>query len=357
MVIAEWFFVFCVKLAENELVKGGFKSQYMSRDGINPSLKFGLFIAFGVIVFIVSFIGLLKGSIDYIKEISEGVQKISKGDLKVIIPIRGNDEFSKIALSLNAMTEELILILNRERAAEKSKNDLITSVAHDLRTPLTSIIGYLDLIKRKPELDEETREKYIEIAYNKSKRLENLTNDLFGFTKLNHGQMTVELRNLNLVQLLRQLLDEFYPSIEERQLECEFKSSDSNIFVEGDGNLLARLFDNLISNAIKYGSEGKTIIVEIRKLEDYRVSIQVINYGKIIPKYDLEHLFDKFYRVDSSRSPDTGGTGLGLAIAKSITKMHGGTIEARSDVHGTVFEVILYTDFQGNIKKFEGESG
>jgi signal transduction histidine kinase len=296
-------------------------------------------IAIGIILFITYFLLLTKKFVTYIKEIAEGINEISLGNLDNRIEIKNEDEFALIADKLNQMADDIKRIMENERRSEYAKNELITSVAHDLRTPLTSIIGYLDLVSSKP-LDEATRKKYVEIAYSKSKRLENLIEDLFTYTKFNFGEVKPSYTEVDMVKLIDQLLDEFYPSFTENQLEYEFKTSHFSAVIKADGDLLARAFANLISNAIKYGKAGKSIHLDLNKYEN-GVVVSITNYGEIIPKKDLELIFRRFYRVESSRSSETGGSGLGLAIAHSIVEMHGGTIKAESETTGTVFTVTL----------------
>ena len=220
-----------------------------------------------------------------------------------------------------------------------------------MRTPLTSIIGYLELLSKGVPLPQEMQQKYIEIVYTKTKRLEKLIEDLFGFTKMNYGKIAMHVGNVDIIKLLGQLLEEFYPSFAEKELTYELTSNVPAKVITADGNLLARLFDNLINNAIKYGAEGKRVLVQVTA-EDEWVTISVTNYGYVIPKEELPLLFNKFYRVEQSRSVATGGTGLGLAIAKSIVDMHGGTIDAASDLNGTVFTVRLQVNFDINKEKF-----
>ena len=224
--------------------------------------------------------------------------------------------------------------------AEYTKSDLISSVAHDLRTPLTSVIGYLGLVREQPDLPLETRKKYLDIAYRKAQFLEKMTNELFGFVKLEHRDMSLQVGSLDLVQLLMQLMDECYLSFEKNGLKTQLITKEESLIMEADGNLMARLFDNLINNAIKYGKDGKVICVEVERRENNAV-VRVINYGKVIPQTELKHLFQKFYRVEQSRSQNTGGTGLGLAIVEQIVELHQGKIEVKSDLQGTVFEVTL----------------
>ena len=255
------------------------------------------------------------------------------------------------AENLNRMTADIRDLMDREREAERSKNELITNIAHDLRTPLTSIIGYLEILTQKKDLPEETRNRYIEIAYTKSKKLQQLINDLFGFTKLSYGKIAMRVSNIDLVKLLSQLLTEFYPNFEEAGLQYELESNVPALMLTADPNLLARLFENLVNNAIKYGAEGKRIRVKIRGTET-QAEVRVINYGKVIPADELPLIFDKFYRVEQSRSSSTGGTGLGLAIAKNIVEMHGGTIAVTSDLSGTSFNVTLPVHFDIDKEKF-----
>ena len=296
-------------------------------------------ILVGIIFFITFFLLLTKKFINYIREISEGINQISQGNLNNRIVIKNEDEFAFLADKLNRMAGDIKEIMDKERQIECSKNELITSIAHDLRTPLTSIIGYLDLVSSK-ELARDTQMKYISIAYNKSKRLEKLIEDLFTYTKFNFGEVKAAYTEVDMVKLLNQLVDEFYPSFSEYHLAYEFTASHYSAVIRADGDLLARAFANLISNAIKYGREGKNILIHLSREEDH-VEISITNYGEIIPQEDLKRIFGRFYRVESSRSSETGGSGLGLAIAQSIIEMHGGAISTKSDADGTVFHVIL----------------
>ena len=197
------------------------------------------------------------------------------------------------------------------------------------------------------------QQKYLAIAYNKSRRLEQLIADLFSFTKLSYGKITMRVSYVDIVKLLSQLLEESYPSFVEKGLSYELKSNVPALEIAADGSLLARLFENLIGNAIKYGADGKRVTVRINAEEENdAVEVQVINYGYVIPEKDLPLIFNKFYRVDQSRSTQTGGTGLGLAIAKDIAQMHGGSIAVSSDLSGTVFTVRLKIHFDKNKENF-----
>lgn len=298
-----------------------------------------LFISIGIVLFITYFLLMTKKFISYIRLISERIDEISQGNFDNHIKIKNEDEFTLIADKLNQMADDIKEIMENERRSEYAKNELITSVAHDLRTPLTSIIGYLDLVSAK-ELPQETQRKYISIAYNKSKRLEKLIEDLFTYTKFNFGEVQAHYHEVDMVKLLNQLVDEFYPSFAEHGLEYEFRTLDSSVIIKADGDLLARAFANLISNAIKYGKDGKKILIGLTRGEN-AVKITVTNFGEMIQAEDLDRIFQRFYRVESSRSSETGGSGLGLAIAKSIIEMHEGSIVATSDHEKTVFTIEL----------------
>ena len=310
-----------------------------------------LYVLLGIGVFSVSFLLLQSRSMRYISRISSAMREIAEGDLNITLDVEGDDEFADMAENLNNMVEELRQLMDKERESERTKNELITNVAHDLRTPLTSIIGYLELLSGPVKLNEEMQKKYLDITYKKSKRLQKLIEDLFGFTKLNYGKISMKVSKVDIVKLLSQMLEEFYPNFMEKNLAYELQSNVTAKVITADGNLLARLFDNLINNAIKYGSEGKKIIVKV-DATDTVVTVSVTNFGYVIPKEELPLLFEKFYRVEQSRSVNTGGTGLGLAIAKNIVDMHGGTIGVTSDLNGTVFTVKLKVDFDINRENF-----
>ena len=312
-----------------------------------------LYVLIGILVFAMAFLLLQGRSMSYIAKISAAMRNISDGDLNTTVEVVGDDEFADMAANLNRMVEEIRELMDKERESERTKNELITNIAHDLRTPLTSIIGYLELLSNGASIDPDMQKKYIDVTYTKAKRLQKLIEDLFGFTKLNYGKISMRVSKVDIVKLLSQLLEEFYPTFMERGLAYELQSNVPSKVIKADGNLLARLFDNLINNAIKYGTEGKRILVKVHGT-DTIVTVSVTNYGYVIPKEELPLLFDKFYRVEQSRSVNTGGTGLGLAIAKNIVDMHGGTIHVTSDLKGTVFTVKLKVNFDINRENFGG---
>ena len=222
-----------------------------------------LYLILGILLFSVTFMILQEPYIRYISRISEAVQNISEGNLNTVIDVIGDDEFSSMAANLNHMAADIKKLMEKERESERTKNELITNVAHDLRTPLTSIIGYLELLAGNQQVPADMQHKYIEIAYGKSRRLQKLIEDLFGFTKLNCGKIAMHVGQIDIVKLLGQLVEEAYPNFVEKGLSYDLQSNVPAKIINADGNLLARLFDNLIGNAIKYGADGKRVLVKI----------------------------------------------------------------------------------------------
>ncbi len=219
------------------------------------------------------------------------------------------------------------------------KNDLITYLAHDLKTPLTSVIGYLDLLEEASDMPKEQREKYIHITLEKALRLEKLINEFFEITRYNLQQIVLDKEPLDLSFMLMQLTDEFYPLLTGHGNTIELQTEDE-LTVFGDSMKLARVFNNILKNAISYSYPNTPIKVWAGKREK-DIIICFMNQGKTIPAEKLNAIFEKFFRMDEARSTNTGGAGLGLAIAKEIVTLHGGTIGASSEDETTTFTVTL----------------
>lgn len=337
--------------------KGGMEEpQYFGTQFFSTFLiiAFGIALVIGIILFIIYFLLLTRKFSTYLKEIASGVQEISLGNFENRISVKNNSELSMIAENINVMSNSIYLLLCDERENEDVKNELITSVAHDLRTPLTSIIGYLYLVLYKEELSSDKKDHYIRIAYDKSKRLEELIEDLFRYTKYSSEEVKLHREKIDFVRFMDQMVEEFYPSFKAAELNYEFSTDVQEAYIMADGNMLARAVGNLVGNAIKYGKDGKIIKISLKQEEEY-VVMSVLNYGAIIPKEALTHIFERFYRVENSRSVETGGSGLGLAIAKQIIEMHRGWIDVRSDYDGTVFEVKLKLYKEGSEDSYEVE--
>lgn len=271
----------------------------------------------------------------YLEEIRNGLREIAKGNFDTDIPVQSGSQLGEVAESINQMSRQLHQSILEERNAEKTKNDLITGVSHDLRTPLTSILGFLEVIEEDRYQDEVELRYYVNIAYEKAQSLKKLIDDLFEYTRINNG-LPLDIREIDMAQFMRQLIEEFVPALEKAGLECKL-AAEEGLVVLADGAQLVRAYENLISNAIRYGESGKRIDIAVRS-DGNQVSISFTNYGDPIPERDLPFIFDRFYRVEASRSKQTGGTGLGLAITKSIVEVQGGEIRVRSDRQRTTFE-------------------
>ena len=247
--------------------------------------------------------------------------------------------YSDIEIKLRDIRLDVLGSKQAAAEAESRKNDLVMYLAHDLKTPLTSVIGYLTLLDECPELTTQQKAKYVGIALDKAYRLEQLINEFFEITRFDINSVSLESNRIDLNMMLSQITDEFYPMLTERNLTVDIDIEEP-IVMFADSDKIARVFDNLLKNAVNYSYENTTIRIGARVRDD-QVIIKFRNKSDVIAPEKLERLFEKFYRADSSRGTSTGGSGLGLAISKQITELHGGTIKAQSTVDYTDFTVIL----------------
>jgi signal transduction histidine kinase len=276
----------------------------------------------------------------YFSQLSQSVEHIATGHFDDSVPVKQNNEVSQLAENMNLLVTELKRSLDEERHAEQTKNELITNVSHDLRTPLTSIIGYLGLIEQDRYRDEVELRHYVQIAYSKAERLNVLIHDLFEYTRMRHDVIPLHKQTFNLVEMMNQLLVHHHLSLNNAGMKGSLITDTKELAVVGDPDKLVRVFENLVTNAISYGHEGGRVDIYLSQHNEAAI-IEVVNYGEAIPSSDLPHLFDRFYRVDKSRTDNNGGTGLGLAIAKGLVEKHGGTISVSSDGDSTNFRVRL----------------
>lgn len=297
-----------------------------------------LLIAFGA--FVIIFMFITKNRMLYFEEIAKGILEISKGNLDYRVTKSGDDELATLADSVNLMASELQNQIEAERRAEKTKKELITNVSHDLRTPLTSIMGYLGLIKENKYTSSEEMKEYINIAYNKSEKLKVLIEDLFEYTKLSSEGIKLNKQLVAVNEFLEQLVEELVPIGEENENAIVKDFPSEKVMLNLDVDKILRAFENLIMNAIKYSYSPGEIKVQIDKEEQGAV-ISVHNRGDNISDDEINKIFDRFYRLEKSRSSNTGGSGLGLAIAKSIVELHGGKIWAESKSNIISFYVKL----------------
>lgn len=266
---------------------------------------------------------------------------IANGHFDHRIPFTLKGDTQRVVTSVNSLVDSVIASIDEERRIEKSKDELITNVSHDLRTPLTSIIGYLGLIEDHQYHSEEEILKYTNTAFSKAKQMKSLVDDLFVYTKMRQTDTPLSIATLDVDQMMEQLAASFELEAGEKGMSISVETPDEPVHIEADAEKLGRVFNNLISNALKYGEGGKHIALRVNPVSDDEVVISVENDGQKIPRAALGQVFERFYRVEESRSKATGGTGLGLAIAQSIVSLHGGYIYVTSDDELTRFVIHL----------------
>ncbi len=272
----------------------------------------------------------------WLGQISAGVHRVADGAGELV---RLPRELAPMQEDLNSLQATLRRRQEEAKQEEQRKNDLLVFLAHDLKTPLTSVIGYLTLLRDEPDLTGEKKAKYTQIALDKALRLEDLMLEFFEITRESLHQTDAPPVEIQLSILLEQLSDEFMPQFQAKGLSCRTAIA-PQLRVCGDPDKLARVFDNVLRNAVSYSTEGGVIEIEAARQED-RVVIVIRNEGLEIPEQELERVFEKFYRLDSARSTRTGGAGLGLAIAKEIVEAHGGSIRAEANGRKTAFAISL----------------
>ncbi len=273
-----------------------------------------------IIITIITYIVIRNSNNNMVKVISamDSILKKPEEDIKL------SSDLLILENRLNNIRINLITNKNKAKEETEKKNDLIMYMAHDLKTPLTSVIGYLSLLNDEKYISKPMQEKYIKIALDKSLRLEELTNQFFDITRYDLHETPITKNKIDISILLDQLIDEFYPMLQARDLKYVLNKPE-HVYFEGDGDKLARAFGNLIKNAINYSYQSTTIEITVTQNED-TINMIFRNKGEKIPKYKLDKIFEKFYRADESRTSSTGGTGLGLAITKEIINLHGGKI-------------------------------
>ncbi len=272
----------------------------------------------------------------YLDEVVAASQKLADFSLGSIVL---SDEMKQVQDDMNSARERAMNSINQAKEAEQRKNDLIVYLAHDLKTPLTSVIGYLTLLHDEAQISPELREKYLSISLEKAEHLEDLINEFFEITRFNLSNITLECSRVNLTRMLEQLVYEFRPMFSDKNLKCDLRIAPDTM-VRLDVGKMQRVFDNLLRNAVNYSFSNSTIHIVVEQANEH-ISIKFTNRGNTIPKEKLERIFEQFYRLDTARSSRSGGAGLGLAIAKEIVGLHKGVIIARSQDEVIEFQVIL----------------
>ena len=295
-----------------------------------------------LVVLVVYCIGMLILSICYVFKFNRLLRLASASISEEEPQIFGEKcppELLSFSRKLKEFKEQLKENEQARLQAEQQKNDLVVYLAHDLKTPLTSVVGYLTLLEEAPELPREQRAKYIGIALDKAYRLEQLINEFFDITRMNYQTVTTYKTPVNLTILLVQIINEFFPMMEEKNITAR-QEIEPELVLSADADKLARVFDNLFRNAVNYSHADTEIVCSARKGNGC-ILVNIKNQGDPVSPEKLQHIFDKFYRLDSSRQTTTGGAGLGLAIAKQIVELHDGTIEAVCNDGIMEFRIVL----------------
>lgn len=289
-----------------------------------------------VVVFLVVLRIYLKGFTKYFNEINRGIDALIDENADDVVL---SSELAATEKKINYIKHTLEQRKLETELAEQRKNDLVVYLAHDLKTPLTSVIGYLTLLRDESKISEELREKYLSISLEKAERLEDLINEFFEITRFNLSNIALEYSRVNLTCLLEQLTYEFKTMLLEKHLKCELEIAPDTM-IKCDANKMQRVFDNLLRNAVNYSYDDGTIHIVATQNEN-NLSIIITNCGNTIPQEKLERIFEQFYRLDTARSSKNGGAGLGLAIAKEIVELHKGTITAKSENEVIEFKVTI----------------
>lgn len=293
-------------------------------------------LSYIVVGYVAIFLYYWKKPFSYIQEVASAVDQIYQRD-NMLIEL--SEELKDIEFKMNQTKLDIQENERFAKDAEQRKNDLVVYLAHDLKTPLTSVIGYITLLRDENKISEELREKYLSISLDKAERLEYLINEFFEITRFNLSNITLEKSQVNLTRMLEQLTYEFKPMLEEKGLHCKLNVA-SELKIKCDVDKMQRVFDNLLRNAVNYSFEESTIDITVLQ-DDNGVKITFLNHGNTIPEEKLQRIFEQFYRLDTSRTTKSGGAGLGLAIAKEIVELHGGSITARSQNEFVIFELTL----------------
>ena len=272
----------------------------------------------------------------YFVEINTGIDALLKDDDE---DVHLSSELAATEKKINTIKHILHKRKVDTQLAEQRKNDLVVYLAHDLKTPLTSVIGYLTLLRDEGLISDELREKYLTISLDKAERLEDLINEFFEITRFNLSNITLQYSKVNITRLLEQLVFEFKPMLLDKNLSCNLDIP-PNLMLKCDVNKIQRVFDNLLRNAVFYSFADTCIDIAVTQ-NNKETIIRVTNHGDTIPSEKLERVFEQFYRLDTSRGSNTGGSGLGLAIAKEIVELHHGTITAESSNELITFTVTL----------------
>ena len=277
--------------------------------------------------------------LSYLSYIMDGTQRIKNGDIHHKLQLIGEDNFTTLADNINNIRDGLDKAIDSQLRSERMKSELITNVSHDLKTPLTSIINYVELIKKEENISPEYLKDYINVLDSKSKRLKVLIEDLFEASKASSGNIELNMEKIDLIQLLRQSIGELEEKLSEANLDLKINVPEDKVYVRADGRRLYRVLENLLSNISKYSLPNTRVYIDITEVEG-RVKLIMKNISSYELNFDPEEIMERFKRADDSRN--TEGSGLGLAIARDLIKLQGG--EFAIDIDGDLFKSIIEFD-------------
>ncbi len=290
----------------------------------------------GFLIFLIVIIINIRSFTRYFTEINSGLDALVNENVSYISL---SPELATTQNKINTIMQTLEERKLQAKQAEQRKNDLVVYLAHDLKTPLTSVIGYLTLLRDEKEITVELQDKYLALSLDKAEHLEDLINEFFEITRFNLSAIALEYSRVNITRLLEQIIYEFKPMLDDRNLRCNLLA-EPEMMVMCDGDKMQRVFDNLLRNAVNYSYEDSEICIEVR-LQGSNKIIEFTNVGNTIPEDKLQRIFEQFFRIDQARTSKRGGAGLGLAIAKEIVEAHEGEIRAKSEGEKTIFTVVL----------------
>ncbi|WAG55787.1 HAMP domain-containing histidine kinase [Clostridium estertheticum] len=293
-------------------------------------------LVYALIGFLICFFLLIWGRISYISKIKASVAIIAEGDLTHRTPLKYRNELRDLAEDINFMASEL-------EKEDQKRSEFLTNISHDIRTPLTTILGYIDMIKKEKYDSMEEMNKYINAIERKGLFLTTMMEDFFEYSKLTSKDIVLNYENLELNELARQLFDDEDSTFEERSLKLELELSNEPVYTYGDSNLLARAVNNLLSNSLKYSKPNTAVKIKVSREKHNNVNYGVFSLGNVpkepISETEVSSFFERLYKKDQSRSNE--GSGLGLSIVKDIVKLHGGTIKVYKEKEEIIFKLFV----------------
>ena len=288
---------------------------------------------------VIYYVYYLVKKLDYLAYIMEGTNRIKNGDIHYKLDIIGDDNFTTLAEDINNIREGLDKAIYNQVKSERMKSELITNVSHDLKTPLTSIINYIELIKKEENIEPEYIKDYINVLDSKSKRLKVLIEDLFEASKASSGNLELNMEKIDITQLLRQAIGEMEEKLSSANLDLKLRVPEEKTYINADGKKLYRVLENLLSNIAKYSLNSTRVYIDIVE-DNEKVKLTMKNISSYELNFDPDEIMERFKRADESRN--TEGSGLGLAIARDLVNAQGGRFEI--DIDGDLFKAIIEFD-------------